>query len=117
MLTEHNTGKKSFDAIAKAKAEPMICIRGGTSIDKNPTPGTKLRNNIVRKMQEMGGRVQWKKKTDYHKRNVAETYMYRFKTLTGDKLSMRKIPNQRTEVLVKTKIINIFSTLGMPYYG
>ena len=44
-----------------------------------------------------GGRKIWKKLARYHRRSLAETAMYRFKSIFGEKLKTRKLKNQRAE--------------------
>ena len=59
-------------------------------------------------------RKQWKIESDYHTRSVAETAMFRFKTICGGNLSSRIEENQKTEVALKINILNQFTKLGMP---
>ncbi len=53
------------------------------------------------------GRKEWKIQSSYHQRSKAETTMFRYKTIAGDKLSSRIIANQKTEVRIGCKILNI----------
>lgn len=57
---------------------------------------------------------QWKKAVGYHVRSLAETMMFRLKTILGDKLNARKFENQVSEFMVSALIINKFTDLGMP---
>ncbi len=59
-------------------------------------------------------RKQWKEDTGYHLRSLAETAVFRFKTIFGGMLSARKLANQKTEVAIKTSILNMMKTLGTP---
>lgn len=59
-------------------------------------------------------RKQWKEKSGYHVRSLAETMMFRFKTILGDKLNARKFENQVTEFLTSISIMNKITSLGMP---
>ncbi len=63
---------------------------------------------------EERARAQWKLEVDYHSRSLAETAMYRFKTLFTDKLTSRKIRTQQTEMMIKVNLMNRFTALGMP---
>jgi hypothetical protein len=104
-----------FDAIASAGGKPVIAIRTGTRLVlKDPTPGQKLRNDLVKDICRAGGREPWKKQSGYHRRSLVETHMYRFKTILGQRLSSRKFNNQVCEVKVKTLILNKMTALGMP---
>jgi len=60
------------------------------------------------------GRNEWKIKEGYHQRSKAETAMFRYKTIIGDKLSARKTPYQKTEVAVGCKILNIMLQTTKP---
>jgi len=60
------------------------------------------------------GRTAWKRAVDYHRRSLAETTVFRFKTIFGNQLSARLIPQQRTEVRVKCAILNRMAHLGLP---
>lgn len=60
------------------------------------------------------GRKQWKKESNYHRRSLAETTMFRFKTIFGDRLQSRRAENQSKELLLKTAILNRMTHLGMP---
>jgi hypothetical protein len=71
------------------------------------------RDENLRRIREMG-RAAWKEETSYHQRSIAENGMFRFKTMFGEKLSARNSPNQRTEVLLKCKILNQLTDIGMP---
>ena len=60
------------------------------------------------------GRQSWKQNSGYHQRSLAETAMFRFKTLFGDKLSARIFESQGAEALIRCKALNKISSLGMP---
>jgi hypothetical protein len=50
----------------------------------------------------------------YHRRSLAETAMFRYKVIFGDKATSRLEETQRTEVNIKCKILNKFTSIGMP---
>jgi len=60
------------------------------------------------------GRKRWKEEIGYHRRSIAENTMFRFKTVFGDVIASRLFGNQRTEVLLKCKILNKMTLGGMP---
>jgi hypothetical protein len=76
------------------------------------------RNNALLEIRGLGGddnaRKLWKKLKGYHRRSLAETGMYRFKTFFGGGLRSRIFRGQEAEVYVKSKAINIMTSLGMP---
>ena len=59
-------------------------------------------------------RKRWKEESGYHIRSLAETMMFRFKAILGDKLNARKLENQVTEFLTSVSIMNRITSLGMP---
>ncbi|MEO1299121.1 MAG: IS5 family transposase [Cyanobacteria bacterium J06636_16] len=46
------------------------------------------------------GRKAWKRQAHYHRRSLAETTMFRFKTIFGGKVRSRGFDNQATELLL-----------------
>jgi hypothetical protein len=71
------------------------------------------RDENLRRIREIG-RTAWKKEISYHQRSIVENGMFRFKTAFGERLSARNYANQRTEVLLKCKILNQLTDIGMP---
>jgi len=61
-------------------------------------------------------RKNWKKKVGYHVRSLVETAMYRTKVTFGDHLNAHNDSNQKTEVEIMCKILNVMKDLGMPKY-
>lgn len=59
-------------------------------------------------------RSRWKKDVGYHVRSLVETFMFRYKTIFGDRLDARNLPQQKTETLIKSSILNQMLKLGMP---
>ena len=60
------------------------------------------------------GRKAWKKNSGYHVRSLAETTMFRLKTIFGDSLSARLLETQTTQALVRCAALNKMTHLGMP---
>ncbi|RIK24154.1 MAG: IS5 family transposase [Chloroflexi bacterium] len=60
------------------------------------------------------GRKQWKREAGYHVRSLAETGMYRLKTIFGERLSARGLETQTTQALVRCAALNKMTHLGMP---
>jgi len=60
------------------------------------------------------GKPQWKRESNYHRRSLAETGVFRFKTIFTDKLQSRKIDNQFQEMIIKCAALNRMTHLGMP---
>ena len=83
---------------------------------KNPIPCLLPRDRAIKRINELGvdGRAQWKKEVGYHRRSLVETFMFRYKTIVGDRLSARRWRTQITEVKIKLDAINRMTELGMP---
>lgn len=65
------------------------------------------------KCQELA-RQQWKVESGYHRRSLAETAMFRLKSIFGDKLSSRGFEAQASEVFLRCAALNRMTHLGMP---
>lgn len=76
------------------------------------------RNKSLLEIKGLGGdeeaRELWKKLKGYHRRSLAETGIYRFKTLFGRDLKSRTFQNQQVEAYVKSQALNMMTSLGMP---
>lgn len=59
-------------------------------------------------------RKKWKEDVGYHIRSLAETTIFRYKTIVGDRLNARNLKQQLTEVLIGASILNKMADLGMP---
>ena len=83
---------------------------------KDPVPCLVERDRAINRINELGekGRTQWKKESGYHRRSRVETFMFRYKTILGDRLTARKWQTQVTEVKIKLDVINQMTELGMP---
>jgi hypothetical protein len=60
------------------------------------------------------GRSTWKQDSGYHVRSLAETTMFRLKTIFGDDLSARLLATQTTQALIRCATLNQMTYLGMP---
>ncbi len=71
------------------------------------------RNTNLCRVWEVG-RKAWKEECGYHRRSLAETTMFRFKTIFGDRLAAREEQRQQTEARLKCAALNRMTRLGMP---
>jgi IS5 family transposase len=60
------------------------------------------------------GRSAWKRAEGYHRRSLAETAIFRIKTLFGGHLSARRFDHQATETFIRCRAMNRMTHLGMP---
>ncbi len=72
-----------------------------------------IRDENLRAVRKRG-RKRWKEESNYHRRSLAETAVFRYKTIFSDKLRSRKIENQFNEMFIKCAALNQMTHLGMP---
>jgi hypothetical protein len=78
------------------------------------TKAERLRRDENLRAIRKAGRKAWKQSSGYHIRSLAETTMFRLKTIFGDRLSARLMETQITQALVRCAALNRMSHLGMP---
>lgn len=105
--------KKSYDAVVDRGGTPLIPPRSGAAKTEKPSLGMAMRNHTVQACWALGRDI-WKKGSNYHRRSLAETAMFRFKTIFSPRLSSRKDGNQIAEALIKSQILNRMTHFGMP---
>jgi hypothetical protein len=71
------------------------------------------RNKTIEHIKDMG-RKEWKIAAGYHKRSLAETAMFRYKTIIGDKMQARNLNNQIVEARISCNILNKMLQLIKP---
>jgi hypothetical protein len=102
-----------YDAGGKSVIPPdkNACIQ-----KRDQIPCLAERDRVIKRIAELGeeGRALWKKESGYHRRSRVETFMFRCKTILGDKFSSRKWGNQVTEARIKLDVLNRMTELGMP---
>jgi len=72
-----------------------------------------IRDENLRRIRSVG-RKKWKEESNYHRRSLVETTMFRLKTIFTDKVRSVKQANQRVQLLLRCKALNLMTTLGMP---
>lgn len=104
-----------YDAINDTDARAIIPPRRGAKIWQH---GNSREQRLDRDENLRGvrkkGRAGWKRDSGYHKRSLAETGMFRFKTIFGDKLGARVFESQCAEVFIKCAALNTMTRLGLP---
>jgi IS5 family transposase len=107
--------RKCYDTLNRHGAKAAIPPRKGAKIWRraNNQAERHVRDENLRRIRKVG-RKQWKRESGYHRRSLAETQVFRFKTIFGDRLQSRKIENQFKELLLKSAILNQMTHLGMP---
>lgn len=110
--------RKVYDSLNAHSPEVDILIppRKSARIWKHGNTKTQRlkRDQNLRSIRKQG-RQAWKKQSGYHVRSLAETTMFRLKTIFGDELSARLIETQTTQALVRCAALNRMTQLGMPH--
>lgn len=107
--------RKCYNAIAARGAKPTIPPRKDAVIWENEPNRQKEhpRNQVLERIDQVG-RQQWKQESGYHRRSLAETTMFRFKTIFGATLRRRLFDNQAVELFLKCAALNRIFQLGKP---
>ena len=103
----------TYDATIKKGAKPCFPPRKNAARHKATDEAWRLRNHAVGRTKDWGLK-KWKIKNNYHRRSLAETAMFRFKQLLGDRVQARTITRQSAEIGIKCLILNKMTQLGMP---
>ena len=104
-----------YDALEARQIKPLIPPQSNAVIWINELGEDLMhpRNETVKLIDELG-LATWKQQSGYHRRSLAETGMFRWKTLFGERLQSRLLVNQQVEVRLKAACLNRFTRLGMP---
>jgi hypothetical protein len=109
--------RKVYDSLNahSPKADILIPPRKNARIWKHGNTKTQRlkRDENLRSIRKHG-RKEWKNKSGYHVRSLAETTMFRLKTIFGNELSARLLETQTTQALVRCAALNKMTHLGMP---
>lgn len=109
--------RKVYDSLNAHSPEVNILIppRKNARIWKHGNTKTeRLKRDENLRAIRKGGRKEWKKNSGYHVRSLAETTMFRLKTIFGDELSARLLETQTTQALIRCAALNKMTHLGMP---
>jgi IS5 family transposase len=71
------------------------------------------RDENLRRIRQVG-RAAWKRECGYHRRSLAETTMFRLKTIFSDRVTARSFAGQAAQVLVRCATLNRLTQLGRP---
>src|SRR5205085_11666699 len=89
--------RNCYEAIRQGKAKAAIPPGRDAKIWQhgNSKQERLIRDENLRRIRQVG-RKQWKEEVDYHRRSLAETQMFRVKTIFGDRVSARQFAGQAT---------------------
>jgi IS5 family transposase len=104
-----------YDAIRERKARAAIPPQKRARIWQhgNTKAERHVRDENLRAIRRKGRR-QWKRASGYHRRSLAETAVFRVKTIFGERVSARSFEGQAAQLLVRCAALNRMTHLGMP---
>jgi hypothetical protein len=107
--------RKCYDTIAAREAKATIPPRQDAVRweEESETGEGHPRNRALERIDQVG-RQRWKQESGYHRRSLAETTMFRFKTSFGGTLRRRLFDNQAVELFLKCAALNRMIQLGKP---
>ena len=92
--------------------------RRGAVWNSLATAASLARDQAIAEITILGGddvaRGLWKKLRGYHRRSLVETTFSRFKRIFGSKLFSKRPDSQYVELMIKAKVLNRMSAMGMP---
>jgi transposase len=106
-------GEAVYDAVAERHREAAVIIPPRATAVSNETATPTQRYRHIAEISKHG-RMCWQRRSGYNRRSLAETAMYRYKTVVGRRLHARTLTNQQTEGKIGCNILNQMTTLGMP---
>lgn len=104
-----------YNTLEQRRILPIIPPQKNARIRKHGNSADKplYRDEAIRSIRKAGPKA-WKQNAGYHRRSLAETAMFRYKTQFGDKPLARSIANQKIEAAINCMILNQFNKLGRP---
>ena len=107
--------RNCYDAIRERGARAVIPPQKNAKIWQhgNSREERLARDENLRACRQQG-RAAWKRESGYHRRSLAETQMFRLKTIFGRGVSARSFAGQATQLLVRCAVLNQMTHLGMP---
>jgi hypothetical protein len=107
--------RRCYDALAERGATAVIPPRRDAKLWQhgNCAGAPWQRDEHLRAIRHKGRR-RWKQDSGYHRRSLAETTFFRYKTVFGPTLHARTFPRQATELFIKVAALNRMTHLGMP---
>ncbi len=106
-----------YDSLNQQAPEAILLIpprKNARIWQHGNTNAERLRRDENLRAIRRSGRKDWKRQSGYHIRSLAETTMFRLKTIFGDRLSARRIETQISQALIRCAALNRMTHLGMP---
>jgi len=97
---------------ANRHPDAEIIIPPGATAVPNETTTTQRDRHIA--TIESHGRIGWQRRSGYNRRSLAETAVYRYKTMIGRRLQSLTLPTQWTEAKIACNVLNRMTSFRMP---
>jgi IS5 family transposase len=107
--------RNCYDAIRHREARACIPPQKRAKIWQhgNTKAERHIRDENLREIRRKG-RAAWKRESNYHRRSLAETAVFRVKMIFGERVSARSFDGQTAQLLVRCAALNRMTHLGMP---
>jgi IS5 family transposase len=107
--------RNCYEAIRTRQAQATIPPQRNAKIwQHGNTKAERLaRDQNLRRIRQIG-RAAWKEECGYHRRSLAETTMFRLKTIFSDRVTAHGFAGQAAQVLVRCAALNRMTQLGKP---
>jgi IS5 family transposase len=107
--------RNCYDAIREREARAAIPPQKRARIWQhgNTKAERHIRDENLRAIRRQG-RAAWKRESNYHRRSLAETAVFRVKMIFSERVSARSFDGQAAQLLVRCATLNRMTHLGMP---
>ena len=107
--------RQCYAAIQARRAQATIPPQRNAKIwQHGNTKAERLaRDQNLRRIRQVG-RAAWKRESGYHRRSLAETAMFRLKTIFSDRVTAHGFAGQAGQMLVRCAALNRMTQLGRP---
>jgi IS5 family transposase len=107
--------RNCYEAIRQREARACIPPQKRAKIWRhaNTKAQRHIRDENLRAIRRTG-RAQWKRDSNYHRRSLAETAVFRVKMIFGERVGARSFDGQAAQLLVRCAALNRMTHLGMP---
>lgn len=107
--------RSCYEAIRARQARATIPPQRNAKIwQHGNTKAERLaRDENLRHIRQLG-RAAWKRESGYHRRSLAETTMFRLKTLFSERVTARGFAGQAAQMLVRCAALNRMTQGGKP---
>jgi hypothetical protein len=103
--------KNGFKMITPPQYNAVTSKERTVNKKKASENAVRKRDDVIKRVREIG-KSKWKKEVGYHQRSLAETAIFRIKTLFGNRLQTKIPSHQKTEVTIWCRVANKMTSLG-----